>query len=290
MSSCERFRDEKGGFRNENEAFRKNILRFIKYDVLLQMMFKTIHVKALIEALAQKTGQPMDHAGFGQMSESIDGKINISQKYLGDVYREVNKKIANGTFNTRNSRPHLNAIAQFLDYKHFDHFSATQDFNLSPVMHACLGNWWSYALSNNGQYIYQAPVKIYMSESPVDLLMELKGSERSFKGSLREDGTCLSGFLDSSKGKKLGLVFRLSNSLKIELLQGVFCGMSSAGEPIAGKELLVREKELTFREMKWAKLKPNDESLHENIRRHFSIKESSVIKVQNIVLNIEDLV
>lgn len=254
------------------------------------MMFKTIHVKALIEALAKKTGQPTDHSGYGQMSERIDAKINISQKYLGDVYREANKKIANGILKTKNSRPHLDAIAQFLNYKNFDHFSETRDFNLSPIMKACLGNWWSYALSNNAQYIYKAPVKIFMSETPVDLLIELKGSERMFKGSLREDGTCFSGFLDSSKGKKLGLVFRLCNSVQIDLLQGVFSGMSSAGEPIAGKELLVRETELHFKEMKWSKHKPNDVSIHANIRKYFSDKVSSVIKVQNIVLSVEDLV
>lgn len=253
-------------------------------------MFKTIHVKALIEALAKKTGQPLEHSGYGHMSEMIDGKIQISQKYLGDVYREVNRKLENNVTKTKNSRVQMDAIAKYLGYKNFDHFAQTQDFNLSPVMNACLGNWWSYALSNNGQYIYQAPVSIYVNESPVELIMELKGSERLFKGSLSDDGTCLSGFLDSSKGKKIGLVFRLCNSVQIEMLQGVFCGMSSAGEPIAGKELLVRETELNFKEMKWSKHRLNDQSVHENIRNYFKHKESNVMKIQNIALSLEDLV
>jgi hypothetical protein len=52
--------------------------------------------------------------------------------------------------------------------------------------------------------------------------------------------------LESKQDKNLHLVFNVGHSKRPNVLQGVFSGMSTAGDPIAGREVLVRRKEKIF--------------------------------------------
>jgi hypothetical protein len=95
-------------------------------------MVKNTTVKKLLEALAEKTGQSMDYQGFWKMSDALENfalekkMIHISQGYLADTNRNINKKIKNNKETSRISRSHLDTIACYLGYKSFEQFSMEQ--------------------------------------------------------------------------------------------------------------------------------------------------------------------
>ncbi|HCS21244.1 MAG TPA: hypothetical protein DIW47_11905 [Bacteroidetes bacterium] len=88
--------------------------------------------------------------------------------------------------------------------------------------------------------------------------------------------------LDSGNGKKLSLVFKLGNTTELELLQGVFCGISSAGDPISGREILVKELEQDYEKMKWAQLSLKDENTDPRILNYFAEYAPNCIKIKNV--------
>jgi hypothetical protein len=202
-------------------------------------MLKTDHVLRLIELLSERTGHPLDFYGFRQMSERMDTKADISPRYLDDLYRSMTKKSVKGIKTNRVSRFHLDSVASYMGFKNFQEFSNSINISLSPIVLSCTGNWWSYVRANSDKYIFRAPVRIFLDKSRQSIRLELKGKERMFSGKIEEKGSCISGFLESGTDKRIGLVFKLGNSQQIELLQGVFCGISSSGDPIAGREILV---------------------------------------------------
>jgi hypothetical protein len=248
-------------------------------------MVKNTTVLKLLEVLAEKTGQSMDYHGFWIMSDALENfalerKLTpISQGYLADTNRNINKKIKNNKEESKTSRDHLDTIACFLGFKNFEQFSISVDKPISDTLKSCLGNWWSIVRSNSGDFLLKAPVRLYRDEKNMEVYLELKGQERTFTGKMLEFGSCLSGFIQSNSGKVLGLIFKLSNSQKQEILQGVFSGISSFGDPIAGKELLVRESNLAYQDMQWIKHPITDNNVSQHIRDYFNDSEKTNIKI-----------
>lgn len=243
-------------------------------------MAKTHHIRLLFQALSQKTGAALDWAGFQIMSDVLDDSVQmVSRRYLNDTYKDILSMIDRGISDSRHRVIHLNVIAQYLGYDHFDDFSRSCESELDPIVASVCGNWWSYVKSSDGSSILKAPVKIYRDSVSGALKMNLEGKERQFRGTIEEKGNCLTGFLDSGTGKRIGLVFKLGESLHIDLLQGVFCGVSTTGHPIAGREILIREKSGV--EMKWEKLKTNDQGLHPSVQSYFKRFDDNIC-VNNI--------
>ena len=71
----------------------------------------------------------------------------------------------------------------------------------------------------------------------------MKGPNRTFTGNLKYEGNCLCCHLVSQQDKDLHLVFYAGLEQNPRVIQGVFSGISSAGDPIAGREVLVRQDE-----------------------------------------------
>lgn len=252
---------------------------------LNQIMVKNTTVKKLLDALAEKTGQSLDYHGYWKMSDALESfalekkMTSISQGYLADTYRNIKKKLDNNTKESRTSRDHLDTIACYLGYKSFEQFSSSVDKPISDVFHSCMGNWWSYVRSNSGDFLLKAPVRIYRDEKSMEVYLEMQGKERKYKGKMLEYGSCLSGFIQSNSEKVFSLIFKLSNSQKQDVLQGVFSGMSSFGNPIAGKELLVRETNLNYQDMQWTKLPMTDNTVSLKIKDYFKDSEKTNIKI-----------
>lgn len=252
-------------------------------------MIKTLHVLYLIEQLAEKTGQALDYFGFGKMSEAIDDDI-ITQRYLDDLYRNMRIKFKNEKLFTRPSTLYLDAISKHLGYACFAQFSNSIDRPVSDVLQACFGSWWSYVRANTGNYLYKAPVRIYLDEKKQKVRIEMKGQERLFFGEIEEKGGCFSGFLESGTDKRIGLVFKLGSSLKVNVIQGTFCGISTMHEPIAGREVLVREKNAEYSKMIWSNHAMDDEIIDSRIRQYFSEYNDNCIKVRDVTgFELDDL-
>lgn len=243
-------------------------------------MANTADVLRLIEQLSKKTGQVPDHAGFGKMCEMID-EDEISQRYLYDLYTRTIKLHANGVINTQARSFYLDAIAKYLGYSGFIQFSVALENIISEKVRSCIGNWWSYVRANAEDYLYKAPVSIF-TDSKMQMRMHLKGNERNFFGEIVEKGQCLFIYLESGTDKQIGLVLRIGSTKRINLLQGTFSGISSVGDPIAGREILIREKDKNFVDMNWEKLQLTDENVDERIRTYFSNYSDNCIRVNNI--------
>jgi len=247
-------------------------------------MSKVRHVIRLLELLAQETRQPLNYSGFKVMSEYVgkvaDDETDISPKYLDDVYRAMNKKLVEGRTETRTKPKYLDIIARFLNFKGgFNEFSFEQEIEISDTLKSCEGFWWSYVRANNGDFIFKAPVRIYQDEKLKEMYMELKGRERTFCGKLILKGNCMTGFLESGTNKRLGLIFQLGDTRIINTIQGVFCGISTYNEPIAGREILIRETNIDYNEMVWCQYNLHDERIDVRIRDYFSLYNKNCIKI-----------
>lgn len=249
------------------------------------MAHKIYHIVALLELLAKKAdAESLDLRGFNMMSDKMmeEGINEISARYLYDLYRDIQKKEATNDIAGGRRTHMLDIIAKTLGYRNFRDFESAYDKPVSDVMMACVGNWWSYVRANNKNDILKAPVKIFYTNAMDGMQMELKGHERTFKGRLKERGNCFSGFIESGSDKRIALIFKLGASNDIDLLQGVFCGLSSGGDPIAGREILVREENLGYDKMEWSRHNHNDENIDARIRKYFSSYEKNCIKVMSI--------
>lgn len=244
----------------------------------LAHMASPTHILRLLEKLGEKEGQSLDHLGFSVISDQIDSHY-ISQRYLYDLYRQALKKEMNKETKHQARRHYLDILAKHAGYKSFEHFSKTLRVEIPANALACIGNWWSYVRVNLGEAVLKAPVRIFQDTYSQKLFMELRGQERIFKGELKIEANCISGALESGTTKWLGLIFKLGATQKINLLQGVFCGISSANTPIAGRELLVREPGLSYEEMTWKKLSPKDKELPAQLQRYFHDRRDNCINI-----------
>lgn len=87
--------------------------------------------------------------------------------------------------------------------------------------------------------------------------------------------------LDSDRNKKMLIILKGNVNKHSQVLQGVFSGISSTGDPIAGRELFIREHVLPLKDMKWQALALDDVSLDPRIRKYFENPKDNCIKIDN---------
>lgn len=201
--------------------------------------YKTETIEKLLEALYKKTNSRPTHTSLQKLYNRFEKPV------FGEDY--LYKRVLRPLMNLKKSRKkeislnenNVDYLLAFLGYKNLDHFEHTYGKPLHAMLAACAGNWYSYVRCNSGNpVILRSPVKISVAVDEV--LMQLRGIGREFSGVMHSEGDCVYTSLESHSGKKLQLVFRLGVT-RPDVLQGVFSGVSSAGEPIAGRELLIRQ-------------------------------------------------
>ncbi len=243
-------------------------------------MSRTQIVLSLIQKLADITNQSLDHYGFGKMSELIP-EDEISQRYLDDLHRNIKRKIEYNILFCRPSCHYLDIISQYVGYENFAQFSIAFERNIPFILKSCVGNWWSYVRDSSGQFLFVAPVKIFLKKSTQQVFMEMKGGENTFSGDLEFKGGCMFGYLKSGSDKRIGLVFKLGIIEKIHLLKGVFSGISSSGIPIAGRELLIREDSLPYENMVWSKTSITESNYDKRVHNYFMNINENCIKISD---------
>lgn len=242
------------------------------------MAVNTYSVLNLITALSEKLEESTDRAGFEKMSRELDEE-KVSGRYLADVHKQVQEALDKKKMTIGIRRYKLDHIALFLGFRNFQRFENEYARPPDPVLTACIGNWWSMVRANSGAYILKAPVSIYRSDDGRQVNMKLRGRQHLFTGTIVFRAGCLFCTLDSEQAKKLFIVFKAGTVKNTLLMQGVFTGISSAGDPIAGRELLVREGKLSFEEMSWQKLTTDDAQTDTRICSYFKEYEGNCIKI-----------
>lgn len=262
------------------------------------MIVKSQQVLQLLQEAAQKASLPLEHASFGPLSEQVNdvpGQVYISKRYLYEnVFKQVERAIEKGEENVRLNMAYLNKIAAYLSYKDYYQFVYAFGSTLNARLKECLGNWYSYVRCNSGlDQVLVSPVRIF--EEDYKAMLELKGPRRSFRGEARIKGGCLLCLLEAGEEKELHLSFKMGVARHPRVLKGTFSGISTGGDPVAGREILVREESLKFEDMKNRKVsleqaRQNPGMLDPRIAHFFKDYEGNYIKVSLVgVFDLDDL-
>lgn len=239
----------------------------------------------LMQALSELTNFKLTNASLRKMH------IHLSNKFKNLPFREdyLFKQVLNAARNKEKegqttinlNETNIEFLIGILEYNSLDDFEQRYGKPKHHSLSACAGAWYSYVRCNSGNPdVLRSPVCV--SEIGKEVCIELYGPVRKFTGELSWEAGCIYSLLESSGGKKLQLVFRSSEINKPNVLQGVFAGVSAAAEPIAGRELLVRQ-DVPFDELTNAKIPIDDllESKDIDMRRignYFSEVASTILK------------
>ena len=201
--------------------------------------YKKHDVKHLIEQVARKTNESRDYTGFRQISEKVGG--TIKHKYLYYLYNEVKKGSDDGI----NLSPYkMDELAKFLGYQNFNTFLDHVKMPLDPVLKSLEGSYYSYVRKRNKTgTLLCSPVGIEKIENRV--VLKLKGPNWEYVGELELVDGCLFCAMKSEASKKsFHHVYKIGKSESPKVLLGLFTGVSSANDPIAGRCVLIRQKAL----------------------------------------------
>lgn len=249
------------------------------------------YLRILLEQLAKKTGQTMDTTGFTYMGELIEEKekekskperVSISGRYLQE---NILNRLQKGEkeINVRPSK--ANAIAQYLGYANFNDFVSSIESPLPKTLKSCAGNWYSYVRANSGSpEILQAPVRMWVEKNKLRIV--LLGRERKFEGEVIERKGNVFAYLESGEHKALSIVLKVGISINPQVLQGVFSGISSNGDPICGREIFVRQTEKDFEKLHWKKILMEDvlqtREIDRRIIDYFMDQRENCIKINQV--------
>lgn len=240
-----------------------------------------------LNCIAGVTGLNLVHTDFRDMQERLSelyAKANAPAKMtpLSDeyLYRKLFRPTERGEEILKLNPAILNNIAQAIGFKSYAHFLKVSDPMSNPTIQNSIGVWYSYVRCNSGQpYVYRAPVKIF--EEKREVLMEMKGPVRKFSGHVHAMGECLRCNL-LSENKSISLVLKAGIAAQPKVLQGVFAGVSTAGDPIAGREILIRQDAeydtLENERILIDNLIADDDRERKSVGTYFYNKESNIIK------------
>ncbi len=224
------------------------------------MELPTDIVELALQQATQKAGSTYDRFGLTQLPSAINSKLSsayraIGERYVYDtIFLTIEKAKRNKDQYVRLDQSCLDSVAYYIGFKSIEEFRLSQSPNILEAMLPIEGNWYSCVRASSGRpHILLSPVQIRVSENK-RATMELRGPHRTYQGPIKCIAGSISSLIVSDDGtKELHLVFKVGVARYPEVLVGLFSGVSSAGEPIAGKEVLFKSDEL-FDEMKNAKI------------------------------------
>jgi hypothetical protein len=249
------------------------------------MECRSADIMDLLERVAKKAGRPLTSTQLTKIQDEMKkvcGEPFFGDKYLYKyLFLPARKMERNGGGILTLSDEYIEIIARYAEFEDYSKFLEKKDQKLPDELLSCVGVWYSYVRCNSGDMdVLASPVSIYQKAN--EIVVEMQGSSRSFKGEIRMERDCLYCSLKSGKGKNIHFVLKIGVALIPKVLQGVFSGVSSAGDPIAGREVLVRQ-ELDFDKLKHKRLKistlinSNNEE-EKLIGEYFSDKQQNILK------------
>ncbi len=256
----------------------------IKVELLEKMLRKSVEVSNV----------SYDRFGLLQMHKVIndrlpDGYRHLGERYMYDtVFLGIEKAKKEKSLWLNLDRSCLDTIVYYLGFKNIEDFKAAYLPFVPREILFLEGNWYSLVRGNSeSPDILVSPVRIRISHS-VDIHMELRGPDRMYSGKIKWIGGSISALLTSDDGvKQMHLAFKVGVARYPKILLGVFSGVSSGGEPIAGREMLYRTDE-GFNEMKNLKISLNaatpENSVHfpKKVINYFSDLKENYIKISNV--------
>ena len=258
-------------------------LPLITPDLLLNIMpvnYRKRDIKHLLEHLSRETNESLDHHGFGRISDLVGG--SISQKYLYDnLYGKI--KSAGDDDEIRLSPNKMDELAKFLGYQNFNSFLDYINMPLDPILKSLEGSYYSYVRkrSKTGSLLC-SPVCIERKENRI--ILTLKGANWSYLGELTIVDGCLFCTMKSEESKKsFHHVYKVGKSEFPKVLMGLFTGVSSANDPIAGRCVLIKQKEqfdsLQNQKMSIDEMAESQNQEHKKLASYFKTYEDNNLRI-----------
>jgi hypothetical protein len=258
------------------------------------MDVKIHHIEQLLAALAHKTNRRQDTTGFDEISDDIDDS-DISGRYLYKYLylrvqeaRKKNIKI----LSCRNNK--LNKLASFLTPGiTFLEWCDRTDRPLDNELVSCMGNYYCYVRRNADEgTLMRSPVQIFERDNSVHF--KLRGPRWTYEGGAHVKNGCLFILMQASGGKEIHHVYKLGKREKPLVLQGVFSGVSTVFEPIAGRTVLIRTEEdftkLKNLELDIADMKRSQNKEQRRLAEYFLSYEANNLKINPVTtFTIDDL-
>lgn len=218
-------------------------------------------VELILRKAIEKSGKTYDRFGLSELPAIINSELPSQYKKVGDrylydtVYLSIEKALKSKQEHIRLNRSCLDSIVNYIGFKNIEEFRFSQIAAIRDEMVPLEGAWYSIVRSSSGlPYILLSPVQIRISDNHKAIL-KLKGPHRIYQGEIKWIGGSISTLITSEdKTKNLHLAFKVGVSKYPKVLMGVFSGVSTAGEPIAGKEILYKSK-VPFEAMENAKIR-----------------------------------
>lgn len=244
--------------------------------------YKATEILDLLTAVANAAGKKPVYRDFDAITNAVKRKTGASfgADYL---YKHVYAQVKNpsGEKEVTLNDEHIESLATYLEFESFSEFIRNAGKPLSPVLLECLGSWRSYVRCNSGEeYVLCSPVEITRIKRTV--LVKLKGPVRSFCGELNAIGNSVHSLLTTDTGKAIHIIFYVGVSKKARVLQGIFSGVSSASDPIAGREILVRADEdftlIQNERLSIASLLKSKDPALKAVGKYFNTKPGNMLK------------
>ena len=246
-------------------------------------------VGQLIEAIARATHEDLTFKGFQAMELKVGG--SIGEKYLYKKYDEVAKRPA-GMISIQRSR--LDDLLGFLGFDDLSAFQNAIAHPISELLRSCEGSWYCHVRQNskNGT-LYLSPVNIYPQQGK--MMYFLAGPHQVYTGELKLKNQVLCALIEGSNGKQFHHVFKIGNRHRPNVLQGIFSGVSTSGNPIGGRVVLRRSNE-AYESLKGGKfsiksLISSPEEDQQRIGRYFESFEKNNLRIEQVdTYELDDLV
>jgi hypothetical protein len=258
------------------------------------MDVKIHHIEKLLAALAHKTNRPQDTKGFEEISDIIDDP-EISGRYLYKYLflrvkeaRKTNvKMLSYKTLKLDKLAHYLTPGITFLAW------CDRIDRPLDNELVSCMGNYYCYVRRNAEEgTLMRSPVQIYEHDHGVHF--KLRGPRWTYDGAAQLKNGCLFILMHASGGKEIHHVYKLGKRENPLVLQGVFSGVSTVFEPIAGRTVLIRTEEdftkLKNLELDIADLKRSKDKEQRRLAEYFQSYNDNNLKIKPVTtFTLDDL-
>lgn len=228
------------------------------------------------------------------MSDIIDDE-KISGRYLyrylflrAKEARKTNTKILSlKTFNLDTLAGFLTPGMTFLEW------CDRADRPLDNELVSCIGNYYCYVRRNAEEgTLMRSPVQIFERDNSV--YFKLRGPRWTYEGAAHLKNGCLFILMQANGGKEIHHVYKLGKRERPQVLQGVFSGVSTVFEPIAGRTVLIRTEEdftrLKNLELDIAGMKRSKDKEQRRLAEYFQSYETNNLKINPVTtFTLDDL-
>ncbi|MEM7370670.1 MAG: hypothetical protein AAF587_18805 [Bacteroidota bacterium] len=261
------------------------------------MQFPIEDILALRLALTNEyeMSLPLTLAKCGDLSEAVEaqvpGKPEITQRYLYEYLfhrldRAEKQEISTYGLNVN----YVEKLVRCLGFQGVEDWMHRKRIvspgSTSDQLASMLGIYECYVRCNSGREdVIKSPLKIY--ELANSIQVELRGAVRVFNGTPVISQGCMFVTLDSHTDKQFHWVCKIGNSRTPDVIQYIYSGVSAGGDPIGGKGVIVRVKEIPYdactnERLPLDQLASSSYELDQSIFAYFTSQAPTVFKIEKV--------